>query len=82
MAIDNSIFTRKLGLLHKNVEFGARNLNQAAQPKTDIFIISSTRVTTLQDFLTSGNYDIKIDPKIEIINIKTENQIHIELTGG
>ena len=65
-----------------HVEFGASNLNQALQPKTDIFIILSTRVMTLQDFLTSGNYDIQNDPNIEIFNIERENQIHIEPTRG
>ena len=64
------------------VEFGASTLNQALQPKTDIFIILSTRVMTLQDFLTSGNYDIQNDPNIEIFNIERENQIHIEPTRG
>ena len=57
------------------VEFCVSNLNQALQPKTIICILSSTCVMTLKDFLTSGNYDIKNDPKTEMINIKSENKI-------
>ena len=36
---------------------------------------------TLKDILTSGNNDIKNDPKIEMINIKSENKIWIEPNG-